>query len=95
MRLLDVATGTGLMIKAALELGVAPELVTGVDPSRGMLAENRKRNPVTFAGRHGEALRARMRAVILFAWVTPCGTSRISAGSLPNSGVSCGRGERF
>jgi demethylmenaquinone methyltransferase/2-methoxy-6-polyprenyl-1,4-benzoquinol methylase len=56
MRLLDVATGTGLMIKAALELGVAPELVTGVDPSVGMLAENRKRNPVTLLEGTGEAL---------------------------------------
>src|SRR5277367_6068588 len=47
MWLLDVASGTGLMIKAALELGVAPAQVIGVDPSHGMLAENRKRNPVT------------------------------------------------
>jgi demethylmenaquinone methyltransferase/2-methoxy-6-polyprenyl-1,4-benzoquinol methylase len=56
MRLLDVASGTGLMIKAAFELGVAPALVTGVDPSRGMLAENRKRNPVTLLEGTGEAL---------------------------------------
>src|SRR5882724_6076830 len=56
MRLLDVATGTGLMIKAALELGVNPANVTGVDPSRGMLAENRKRNPVTLLEGTGEAL---------------------------------------
>jgi demethylmenaquinone methyltransferase/2-methoxy-6-polyprenyl-1,4-benzoquinol methylase len=56
MRLLDVASGTGLMIKAALEIGVAPALVTGVDPSRGMLAENRKRNPVTLLEGIGEAL---------------------------------------
>jgi demethylmenaquinone methyltransferase/2-methoxy-6-polyprenyl-1,4-benzoquinol methylase len=56
MRLLDVASGTGLMIKAALELGVDPALVTGVDPSRGMLAENRKRNPVTLLEGTGEAL---------------------------------------
>src|SRR5260221_5273335 len=34
MRLLDVASGTGLMIKAALELGVDHALVTGADPSR-------------------------------------------------------------
>jgi len=33
MSLLDVASGTGLMIKAALELGVEPARVTGVDPS--------------------------------------------------------------
>jgi demethylmenaquinone methyltransferase/2-methoxy-6-polyprenyl-1,4-benzoquinol methylase len=56
MRLLDVATGTGLMIKAALELGLNPANVTGVDPSQGMLAENRKRNPVTLLEGTGEAL---------------------------------------
>lgn len=56
MRLLDVATGTGLMIKAALELGVAPEAVIGVDPSEGMLAENRQRNPVTLRTGKGESL---------------------------------------
>jgi demethylmenaquinone methyltransferase / 2-methoxy-6-polyprenyl-1,4-benzoquinol methylase len=56
MRLLDVASGTGLMIKAALELGVNPAQVTGVDPSRGMLAENRKRNPVTLMEGTGEDL---------------------------------------
>src|SRR5271154_2243789 len=47
MKLLDVASGTGLMIKAALELGVIPAQVTGVDPSCGMLAQNRERNPGT------------------------------------------------
>jgi demethylmenaquinone methyltransferase/2-methoxy-6-polyprenyl-1,4-benzoquinol methylase len=56
MRLLDVASGTGLMIQAALELGADPALVTGVDPSQGMLAENRKRNPVTLLEGTGEAL---------------------------------------
>src|SRR5882757_6368438 len=56
LRLLDVASGTGLMIKAALELGVNPANVTGVDPSMGMLAENRKRNPVSLLEGKGEAL---------------------------------------
>jgi demethylmenaquinone methyltransferase/2-methoxy-6-polyprenyl-1,4-benzoquinol methylase len=56
MRLLDVASGTGLMIKAALELGVDPAHVTGVDPSRGMLAENRERHSVTLLEGTGEAL---------------------------------------
>jgi demethylmenaquinone methyltransferase/2-methoxy-6-polyprenyl-1,4-benzoquinol methylase len=56
MQLLDVATGTGLMIKAALELGVNPANVIGVDPSKGMLAENRKRNPVTLLEGKGEAI---------------------------------------
>ena len=56
LRLLDVASGTGLMIRAALELGVPPAHITGVDPSTGMLAENRKRNPVTLLEGKGEAL---------------------------------------
>ena len=56
MRLLDVASGTGLMIKAALQLGVAPGLITGVDPSAGMLAQNRARYPVTLLEGKGEAL---------------------------------------
>jgi demethylmenaquinone methyltransferase / 2-methoxy-6-polyprenyl-1,4-benzoquinol methylase len=56
MKLLDVASGTGLMIKAALELGVNPALVTGIDPSQGMLAQNRKRHPVTLLEGTGEAL---------------------------------------
>ncbi len=56
MTLLDVASGTGLMIKAALELGIDPALVTGVDPSQGMLAKNRERNAVTLLEGRGEAL---------------------------------------
>ncbi len=56
MKLLDVASGTGLMIKAALELGVDPAQITGVDPSRGMLAQNKERNPVTLLEGKGEAL---------------------------------------
>ena len=56
MRLLDVASGTGLMIKAALELGLPAADITGVDPSRGMLAQNRERNPVTLLEGRGEAL---------------------------------------
>lgn len=39
MRLLDVATGTGLVARAALRLGLAPTDVVGVDPSAGMLRE--------------------------------------------------------
>jgi len=41
-RLLDVATGTGQVLQGALDLGLAPERVTGLDPSAGMLAENRR-----------------------------------------------------
>ncbi len=56
MQLLDVASGTGLMISAALALGLAPQHITGVDPSRGMLEENRKRHPVKLLEGKGDAL---------------------------------------
>lgn len=39
MRVLDVATGTGLVARAALKLGVAPRDLVGLDPSAGMLRE--------------------------------------------------------
>ncbi|HEY2819329.1 MAG TPA: class I SAM-dependent methyltransferase [Casimicrobiaceae bacterium] len=39
MRVLDVATGTGLVAREALSLGAA---VTGLDPSAGMLGEARR-----------------------------------------------------
>lgn len=56
MNFLDVASGTGLMIKAALELGLDPKSITGVDPSRGMLEENRRHHPVTLLEGRGESL---------------------------------------
>ncbi len=56
MKLLDVATGTGLVVKAALELGLPPGDICGVDPSQGMLAQNRARNPVTLLQGRGEKL---------------------------------------
>lgn len=37
MRVLDVATGTGLLARAALRLGIAPRDLVGLDPSSGML----------------------------------------------------------
>jgi demethylmenaquinone methyltransferase/2-methoxy-6-polyprenyl-1,4-benzoquinol methylase len=39
MRMLDVATGTGLVARAALDLGIAPQDLVGLDPSAGMLRE--------------------------------------------------------
>jgi demethylmenaquinone methyltransferase/2-methoxy-6-polyprenyl-1,4-benzoquinol methylase len=56
MKMLDVATGTGLVVKAALELGLSPADVCGVDPSQGMLEQNRARNPVTLLQGRGEKL---------------------------------------
>jgi len=45
MTLLDVATGTGLMARAALSIVGEPADVVGLDPSAGMLHEARKRLP--------------------------------------------------
>jgi demethylmenaquinone methyltransferase/2-methoxy-6-polyprenyl-1,4-benzoquinol methylase len=45
MRLLDVATGTGLLARGAARIVGASGRVIGVDPSRGMLAEARKALP--------------------------------------------------
>src|SRR5947207_2738949 len=42
MKLLDVATGTGLVARAALRILREPGAVIGLDPSRGMLEEARK-----------------------------------------------------
>ena len=46
MRLLDVATGTGLVARMAAEVLRDPQAVVGIDPSAGMLHEARK----TFSG---------------------------------------------
>lgn len=43
MRLLDVATGTGLVLRSAAAMTGATGLSVGLDPSRGMLQECRKR----------------------------------------------------
>ena len=56
MRVLDVATGTGLVAQAALELGIAAGQLIGLDPSRGMLAENRKRHAIPLIQGLGEVL---------------------------------------
>jgi demethylmenaquinone methyltransferase / 2-methoxy-6-polyprenyl-1,4-benzoquinol methylase len=42
MQLLDIATGTGLVARAAVRILGEPGAVVGVDPSRGMLEEARK-----------------------------------------------------
>ncbi|MBU6400502.1 MAG: class I SAM-dependent methyltransferase [Verrucomicrobia bacterium] len=55
-RLLDVATGTGLVLQAARELGLPMCDLVGVDPSRGMLAANHRRHPVALVQAFGERL---------------------------------------
>jgi len=56
MRFLDVATGTGLVARAAAQILGGPGAVVGVDPSAGMLGEARRRLAATFAQGRVEAL---------------------------------------
>lgn len=56
MRMLDVATGTGLVARAALQLGLAPASIIGLDPSAGMLNENSKSTGVQLLRGFGEQL---------------------------------------
>jgi demethylmenaquinone methyltransferase/2-methoxy-6-polyprenyl-1,4-benzoquinol methylase len=56
MRVLDVATGTGLVAREALAT-VGPEgSVIGLDPSAGMLAEAHRQLPMTLVRGRGEKL---------------------------------------
>jgi demethylmenaquinone methyltransferase / 2-methoxy-6-polyprenyl-1,4-benzoquinol methylase len=55
-RVLDVATGTGLVARAILECGVPAEAVVGLDPSRGMLAENQRNQRLHLVQGLGENL---------------------------------------
>ena len=56
MRVLDVATGTGLVAQAALDSGIAQVDVIGLDASRGMLEVNRKHRALQLIQGFGEAL---------------------------------------
>jgi demethylmenaquinone methyltransferase / 2-methoxy-6-polyprenyl-1,4-benzoquinol methylase len=56
MRLLDVATGTGLVAHGAAGILGEPGRVIGVDPSRGMLREARKALAGPLVQGRGEAL---------------------------------------
>jgi demethylmenaquinone methyltransferase / 2-methoxy-6-polyprenyl-1,4-benzoquinol methylase len=56
MKLLDVATGTGLLARAALRVVGPSGAVVGVDPSRGMLEQNRRAGMVRLVQGRAEAL---------------------------------------
>jgi len=56
MRLLDVATGTGLVAQAALKIGIRAEDLIGLDPSRGMLQQNQRAQSIPLVQSRGERL---------------------------------------
>jgi len=56
MRALDVATGTGLVARAIVDLVGSAQRVVGLDPCRGMLMETRKWNPSALVQGLGETL---------------------------------------
>jgi demethylmenaquinone methyltransferase/2-methoxy-6-polyprenyl-1,4-benzoquinol methylase len=56
MRMLDVATGTGLVARAALGIVGDPRSVVGLDPSQGMLQEARKSLPIALVQGQAEDL---------------------------------------
>ena len=56
MRLLDVATGTGLVLRPAGEVCGETRLTIGLDPSAGMLRECRKQSSAPLVQARGEAL---------------------------------------
>ena len=55
MDVLDLATGTGIVAKAAATL-TAPERVTGIDPSQGMLDQARRVAPLRYVRGFAEVL---------------------------------------
>jgi demethylmenaquinone methyltransferase / 2-methoxy-6-polyprenyl-1,4-benzoquinol methylase len=56
MRVLDIATGTGLVLRSAVALVGGGTLAIGLDPSRGMLAECRKNCAAPLIQGRGEQL---------------------------------------
>jgi demethylmenaquinone methyltransferase/2-methoxy-6-polyprenyl-1,4-benzoquinol methylase len=56
MKVLDVATGTGLVAREAMNLMGKPRQVIGLDPCRGMLQESRKWNSYALVQGVGETL---------------------------------------
>jgi demethylmenaquinone methyltransferase/2-methoxy-6-polyprenyl-1,4-benzoquinol methylase len=56
MRLLDVATGTGLVARAAADILGSPRDVVAVDPSAGMMDVGRRLLPMAFVRGLAEAL---------------------------------------
>ena len=56
MRVLDVATGTGLVARAAADILRGDGTIIGLDPSRGMLAESQRLGHATLVQGIGEAL---------------------------------------
>jgi demethylmenaquinone methyltransferase/2-methoxy-6-polyprenyl-1,4-benzoquinol methylase len=56
MRLLDIATGTGLVLRPAADITGDQGLVVGLDPSASMLRQSRVIRPLPLVQSRGEAL---------------------------------------
>jgi demethylmenaquinone methyltransferase/2-methoxy-6-polyprenyl-1,4-benzoquinol methylase len=56
MRMLDVATGTGLVAREAIKLLGGPEGLVGLDPTPGMLAQARKNLRIETVEAYAEAI---------------------------------------
>ncbi len=99
MRLLDVATGTGLVARGGVAILGDPRRVIGVDPSVGMLREARLAVTSPLTRGRAESLPFRADTSTCSAWALPCATSTISrsrsastgACSSPGGVCSCSR----
>lgn len=56
MRVIDVGTGTGLLARAAANVVADPSLITGVDPSAGMIEHARVPSGVRLLGGSAESI---------------------------------------
>lgn len=78
MRLLDVATGTGPVNRAAAGILGDPRAVVGLDPSAGMLREARTSSPARSFKDKSRSCRFTMRASMPSRSAMPYGTRRTS-----------------
>src|SRR5262249_54020755 len=87
MRLLDVATGTGLVARGGAEIVGDPRRVIGIDPNSGMLRAARpgRRSPGRSSAAGPRSFRSARIASTCSAWASPCVTSKISRSPSANT----------
>jgi len=74
MKLLDVATGTGLVARAATRILREPGAVVGLDPSIGMLRQAQKSLRFRWCKGSSRNCRSRPTTSTSSAWATRCAT---------------------